>query len=70
MQHAARMRTFRDLGRRAYEAADAFFLSDATRRRSANQLAYTRIGIIGCFAVGVSTIVFIPWRDSTGRPES
>jgi len=47
---------------RALDAADAFFLSDALRGRTANELAYTRIGIIGCLSVGLSTIAFLPWQ--------
>ena len=52
----------RAIARRTFEAADAYFLSDATRARSANELAYTRIGVIGCFAVGLAGIAFIPWQ--------
>jgi len=50
------------LARRLFEAADDFFLSDEIRRRSANELAYTRIGVIGCLAVGLAAIAFIPWQ--------
>ncbi len=52
----------RAIARRAFEAADAYFLSNATRARTANELAYTRIGVIGCFAVGLSGIAFLPWQ--------
>ncbi len=48
--------------RRAFEAADAYFLSDATRAWSANELAYTRIGVIGCIAFGLSSIASTPWQ--------
>ncbi|MBK7948803.1 MAG: PAS domain S-box protein [Deltaproteobacteria bacterium] len=47
---------------RVYAAADAYFLSDDIRRLSANELAYTRIGVIGCIAVGLAGIAFIPWQ--------
>jgi len=43
-----------------FEAADAYFLSDVQRRRSANELAYTRIGILGSLAVGASTLAYLP----------
>ncbi|MEZ4333328.1 MAG: PAS domain S-box protein [Myxococcota bacterium] len=47
---------------RAFQAADAYFLSDAVRARSANELAYARIGVIACIAMGLSAIAFIPWQ--------
>ena len=48
--------------RRALEAADSFFLSDAVRETTANELAYTRIGVIGCISVGLAGISFLPWQ--------
>jgi len=48
--------------RRLFEAADSFFLSDAVRATNANELAYTRIGVIGCIAVGLGGISFLPWQ--------
>lgn len=59
-QPTARTRT--TIASRFYGAADAYFLSDAVRGLSANELAYTRIGVIGCFAVGLSGLAFIPWQ--------
>ena len=62
MPTVASENSWRAIARRTFEAADAYFLSDATRARSANELAYTRIGVIGCFAVGLAGIAFIPWQ--------
>ncbi len=50
------------IARRFYEAADAYFLAESVRARSANELAYTRIGVIGCFAVGLAGLAFLPWQ--------
>ncbi|MBY0399262.1 PAS domain S-box protein [Myxococcota bacterium] len=50
------------LALRAYSAADRYFLSDAIRARTANELAYARIGVIGCIAVGIAAIAIIPWQ--------
>lgn len=48
--------------RRRFDAADRYFLSEAVRGSSANELAYTRIGLIGSFAVGSSGLAFLPWQ--------
>lgn len=48
--------------RRGAEAADRYFLSEAVRASSANELAYTRIGLIGSFALGISGLAFLPWQ--------
>ncbi len=50
------------LARRLSDAADVFFLPESVRQRSANELAYTRIGVIGCFAVGFAGLAFLPWQ--------
>lgn len=47
---------------RFLEAADRFFLPDVFRERSANELAYARLGVIGCLVLGLSAIAFIPWQ--------
>lgn len=48
--------------RRMFEAADRYFLPESVRASSANELAYTRIGLIGSFAVGLSGLAFLPWQ--------
>ncbi len=68
MQTGASVKNGRVNAGRALEAADAFFLSDETRGRTANELAYTRIGVIGCFAMGLATIAFIPWQRFNWPP--
>ena len=54
MQTAGATTDWRARMRSRLERADLYFLSDEVRGRTADEVAYARVGLVGSFAMGAS----------------
>ncbi|MBK7949040.1 MAG: hypothetical protein IPK00_09905 [Deltaproteobacteria bacterium] len=73
MQSASTKTGWRDRIRSRLDAVDAYFLSNEVRRRTANEIAYARVGLVGCFGLGAALCVLTamlcfrtPWPIVSG----